>query len=572
MEEINFAYELNKKNAEAGRAILAEFEKTCDDPRKAMEECLLKLMKDNADTEYGKKYHFDQIHSLEDYKACVPVITYDDIASDVERMEKGEQNILTVYPYHHFNETSGTVGKRKAVPLTSEQEKVFMKYGNQIYAGVLDKDLGEEWKKGKSYCTSQGNHITLESGMTLGCASSIMADICKGGKEPYSSMFKGMFTSPPEAMKPSIGTDSTYMHVRFAMMEKNLTGITTGFISTICSHMSYLRDNYQLIINDIENGTIDPSIEIPEEDRESLLKKLSPMPERASELREIFKDGADFPFIKKVWPKLEYLTGAGGDGFTVYDKMFNREFSAGAVKRLFMGITASEGIYSVPIAVSDHRSAIIPDAGVIEFLPVEAGDDFSKICQIDELEVGKIYELIITNFCGFYRYRMSDAVKVMDFWHKTPLVQFMYRVNKTINLACEKTTEEALRVAAEGIAERLGFELFDYEVYPDTESFPPKYVFLIETDDDVKLRVSKEELDKVACEEICKANGEFEECYGCGELLGPDCFFEEAQTQLLYQDKQVFKGANRSQIKPVHVIANKEQHDFFMAMRNLWED
>ena len=62
---------------------------------------------------------------------------------------------------------------------------------------------------------------------------------------------------------------------------------------------------------------------------------------------------------------------------------------------------------------------------------------------------------------------MSDAVKVTGFYNQTPKVHFMYRLNRTINLVAEKTTEKALQVAVERTAEELGIDLADFSVYPD---------------------------------------------------------------------------------------------------------
>jgi len=570
MNKESMVYKMNYQGAQAGKQVYANLAKICEDPRAAQEALLQKILKDNANTEYGRKYHFDQIKNLEEYRKALPVITYDDIDEQVDRMKDGEKNVLTAYQFSHMNETSGTVGKKKLVPLTEEQKEVYMKYSNQISLGIIADALGEDWMYGRSFCTSQGTHTTASSGITIGCASSIMADACKGDLEPYSTMLKSMYTSPAEAMSPAPGTETSYIHTRFAMMDRDVTGITSGFISTLSSHFSYIYNHYQTIIDDIETGTIDASVQMPDEMRASLLKKLKPMPERAKELREIFKDGPDFPFAPAVWPHMVYYSCAGGDGFAVYDDNFEKQYMGGKVHRLFSGITASEGLWSVPVAMDNLSSVVVPDSAVLEFQPVENGSDFSDIKAIDELEVGKIYEFVITNLCGFYRYRMSDAVKVVGFWHNTPLVQFMYRVNKTINLACEKTTEFALRVTVENAAKRLGFNLIDYEVYPDTSAMPPRYQFLIEADDDLPSRVSKEELDRVIHEELCKANGEFEECYQANEIQAPDCYFEQAQTQLLYADKMVWQGASPSQLKPVHVISTEEQRKFFFGMRNLW--
>lgn len=86
----------------------------------------------------------------------------------------------------------------------------------------------------------------------------------------------------------------------------------------------YIADNYKMLIDDIESGTISADVDLPDETRESLLKKIKPLPERGQELREIFKDGSDFKCVKKVWPKLIYMLGIGGDGFQIYDRMIKK--------------------------------------------------------------------------------------------------------------------------------------------------------------------------------------------------------------------------------------------------------
>ena len=46
---------------------------------------------------------------------------------------------------------------------------------------------------------------------------------------------------------------------------------------------------------------------------------------------------------------------------------------------------------------------------------------------IDEVEVGKRYEVVLTTESGFYRYRVGDVVEVVDFHHNCPVVQVKYR-------------------------------------------------------------------------------------------------------------------------------------------------
>ncbi len=569
---MNPTYLANEQNSALGLKAWEAF--LDDETKKPMEyttELLMKILEDNKDTEYGRKYGFADIHSVEEYQKRVPVVTYDDLAPYIERMAKGEKNILTAYPFGHFNETSGTVGVPKLIPMSDAQSEVFGKYNNLIMYGIMRKELDPDWMNGRGFCTSSGTCHTLESGLTVGEASAKMADYIKGGKDALDKMVRTLYTSPVEGLNPVPGSDTKYIHTRFALMDREVRGMVTGFYSVLVLFLRYIADNYELLIDDIEKGTISPEIELPDEVRESLLKKIEPMPERAAELREIFKNGSDFPFVRKIWPNFQYFTGAGGDGFEIYDKMLKEHFTGGGVKNVYSGVTASEGLWSVPSGVDNFDSILAPQAAFIEFLPVEAGSDFSQCVALDKVEVGKTYELIVTNLSGFYRYRMSDAVQVTGFVNKTPTVQFMYRVNRTINLAEEKTTEKALQVAMEATAEEMGYVLADFSVYPNTDITPNRYDFLIEPMNEIT-KFDMKALKECVFKNLCKANPVYYDCYADNWLGMPEVYFLQPETSLLYRDMMVFRGSSLNQLKPVRVIMNERQRKFFFGLRQEVED
>ena len=62
----------------------------------------LKLLKtiidDNKNTEYGKKYNFSEIKTIDEYRKRVPLNNYDDYVEYIKKMYDGEKNILTSYP------------------------------------------------------------------------------------------------------------------------------------------------------------------------------------------------------------------------------------------------------------------------------------------------------------------------------------------------------------------------------------------------------------------------------------------------------------------------------------------
>ena len=94
-------------------------------------------------------------------------------------------------------------------------------------------------------------------------------------------------------------------------------------------------------------------------------------------------------------------------------------------------------------------------------------EDMSKCLTLDQLEVGGKYEIIITSICGFCRYRMKDAIELTGFYHKNPTIRFLYRVDQTVNITGEKTTETALRYAVSNASKELGIDMIDYCMYPE---------------------------------------------------------------------------------------------------------
>ena len=63
----------------------------------------MRLLRENANTEYGRKYDFASIRSIAEYKAKVPMSSYDDCAPYMERMlHNREENLLTAAPTVHY--------------------------------------------------------------------------------------------------------------------------------------------------------------------------------------------------------------------------------------------------------------------------------------------------------------------------------------------------------------------------------------------------------------------------------------------------------------------------------------
>ena len=114
-QEKQMTLQANLQNARDGVKAFEEALEETTHPMEVQSDVLFTILNDNKDTEYGKKYGFADIHSIEEYQERVPVSPWSHFDPYVDRMLLGEQNILTVYPFDHFTTTSGTSGKPKHI-------------------------------------------------------------------------------------------------------------------------------------------------------------------------------------------------------------------------------------------------------------------------------------------------------------------------------------------------------------------------------------------------------------------------------------------------------------------------
>ena len=167
----------------------------------------------------------------------------------------------------------------------------------------------------------------------------------------------------------------------------------------------------------------------------------------------------------------------------------------------------------------------------------------------------------------FYRYKIKDVVRVTGMHNTLPEITFKYRLNQTVNLTGEKTTEEALRESVKQCEEKYGFDCVDFTVFADTEAVPMNYNFLIEPDniDDIDVEALRADLEK----NLGKANPSF------GSKIENNTFGEtkleilQKETFMLYRDHMAMKGVSVVQLKPPRIIVNEVQRKFFYALREL---
>jgi phenylacetate-coenzyme A ligase PaaK-like adenylate-forming protein len=123
---------------------------------------------------------------------------------------------------------------------------------------------------------------------------------------------------------------------------------------------------------------------------------------------------------------------------------------------------------------------IFPDCGFYEFIPVDGSSD--RPLFMHELEEGKLYEIVVTNMSGLYRYKIRDIIRVTRFEGETPYIEFVYRADQITNLCGIHLNGEHLKAAVEKTGKELGIRITDYSIYADSDARPPRLELFFEAE------------------------------------------------------------------------------------------
>ncbi len=522
---------------------------------------LLKLMKDNASTEYGRKIGFDKVKSIEDYQKIVPMSRYLDYEDYIMRMANGgEKGLITNRYIRRFTESSGSTGRSKLIPLSGLSEWTIMCFSFSCPVGCAVKHYarkGRPLPPQKGLLTAEITYRKLPCGATASCLSSIPMLNMKPIVKFYT-------TSPTEVMfpDPEADMDMHYMKLRWALMDKDISYLGTIFITTLESMLFYLEENWEMICDDIEKGTINESVRVPAETREKLLKKLKPNPKRAEELRREFKKGFDYsPIVPRIWKKCGWMYGMGTGALEHYQKKLRR-YIGEDMPIHYVGYVATEALMAVPIELNSYEYVLLPHNGFFEFLPLDA-DENTKPLTISELEVGKEYEVVLTNLSGFYRYRIEDVVKVTGYYNELPKVTFCYRLNQIANISGEKINQLAFDEIVGNFSEEVDEMFVGYSIYPDRTTSPGHYVLLIEGTKE-HTKADEEKYAELFQKALCAGNVSVGPLIKSGALGNCEVKFLRHGAYDEYRQMLKDNGANLNQIKPIKVIS-EQRKDFFFS-------
>ena len=545
-----------------GKKALKRIDANCMNAQKTNTDLLLRLMRDNKDTEYGKLHRFGEIGSVEDFRKNVPFSDYDTYAPYIERMvRKGEKNLITAYDVIQYAETSGTVGVQKKIPVTKESMACYS--DNTITRVCALAQEYYEKKTGKGVPVGMGLN-TLETESTLMDDGTPRGSISGSAARTYKKLFPFYLTSPLPVLFPNGGMNMQYMKARFALEDKGMIFMFSTFMTTLVDVMNYMKNNWEMIVEDIENGTVNEKVCETAEAREALKPYLKKMPERAKELRKIFEEGFDTPIIPKLWPKMSWVCAIGTGGFASYTEKM-RQYLGEEIPIDYSIYGASEGMFAAARHINDPQFVLLTDSCFYEFIPADEPWDGESTLTLDQLKPGREYEIVITNQCGFYRYRIQDVIRVLGYYHSCPLITFAYRKSQVVNLAAEKTTEEHLNESVKRLGKAFGCTFPDFSIFVDTKAEPSRYVMLVEPDRPLPVEKGKEYSEKFE-EILCDVNPEYAVCRYDRSIGDPLVLLQQQQTHAFWRELKMHKGTSSNQVKPVRVLDVLPKQKFFFGL------
>lgn len=543
--------EINREMSATG-----EFEALCQDAVAIQEKFLLERLSENKDTEYGKLFGFEDIHSVEEYQKELPITFHYDYEAAIDRQVDGEEGLLTADKPVFYCISSGSTDSPKYVPIVEKDIQRQYFYWHDLIRETIRRqipDATDEELFGRIFETGEFRRNFMSDGTMSGVRASALHRYLESKGEFDSNCY----TAPLEVMFPDQMEDMLYVKLRFALACRDVTAIHGVFVNRMVGMFRYLVDNWDAFLSDIETGEVSDCFPVSHEWRRYLEEKLPADPERAAELRKFPKESLSKGLVRKIWPKIRYGQLIGGSMFAAYMDMLWTYVEDLPIH--FFTYAASEGCFGIArnMGEEDAYYVLLPDTCFYEFLS-ETGDG-ERIYTIRDVEVGSKYEILITTLSGMYRYAIGDVVEVVGFEGQAPVVRVCYRKSQVINIADEKMNVRQLENAMRKFQRRAECSAEGYCVDGDYTKKLPRYILYLELADGKLPEDAAEILDECL----------MESCSGYKrdrELAELDKVFIQPVPKGAFKAYGRFVaklGRRKEQDKPLRILITEEQKAFF---------
>jgi len=381
-------------------------------PHEVQEELFKKLVLTARNTEFGNRYDFSSIHSYETFRERIPIHAYEETFPYIDRLMKGEQNILWPSEIKWFSKSSGTTNARsKFIPVSQEAlDDCHFKGGKDLLSIYVNNYPDTKLFDGKGLAVG-GSHQINELDPS---ASSYYGDV--------SAVI--MQNLPPWAQ-----------FIRTPSLETALMG------------------NWEEKIEKLARETIKENV-----------TNIAGVPTWTVLLIQRVTDMAGKKNILEVWPNLEAFFH-GAVAFAPYRSLFKSIIPSDRM-RYWETYNASEGFFGIQDQTNSEELLLMLDYGIYyEFIPMDELDkEFPRAIPLSEVQLETNYAMVISTNSGLWRYNIGDTVK---FTSKYPYrIKISGRTKHFMNAFGEEIIVENAEAAVTRACEITGAVIDNFTAAP----------------------------------------------------------------------------------------------------------
>lgn len=449
---------------------LPRFERALHNPQKAQQELLLAQLRREADTAYGRDHHFRDIRTLADFRRQIPIQDYSALEPYIERVKQGETEAL----FHRqrvrmFALTSGTTSARKFIPVTDRvldnYRRIWTAWGVLAYASRRAL-----FRHARLTFVSDWDEFRTSAGIPCGSISGFTSQL-------QSWVVRRGYILPTESAKIQETQAKYYLAWRLGVQRNVGTWISPN-PSTLIHLGRFGTEAADTLLRDLHDGTLTDRYQWPTALRGAIASRLAPQPARARELAAILEQTGQLR-PRDVWPELKMIGCWTGGSVQAYLRSFPDLFGDIAIRDL--GLIASEGRMTFPVADNTPAGVLEIVSGFYEFVPVEEIDSPQPtVLEAHELIEGRDYFILLTNASGLYRYNIRDVVRCTGWMHKTPLLEFLNKGSGISNITGEKLTEHQVAACMNQALSEVSLTVGTWSLAPCWHDRLPYYGLFVE--------------------------------------------------------------------------------------------
>lgn len=359
--------------------------------------------------EYLTRHGIHTKSTYRDFSLQVPIVDYDALSPEIERVRRGERGILWHKPTRWYAKSSGTTTDRsKFIPITEDSlQRCHLKAGKDLIAIFCANHPESKALTGKSLTLGGSHAIDREGSSALsGDLSAILIE----------------------------NTPSWFRNRRLPSLKTALTADFEQKLELICA---------ETITENITNFAGVPSWNLV------LMNKILDYTGKSN--------------IHEVWPEMSLFVH-GGVAFGPYREQYERIFPSSTMHYLET-YNASEGFFALQDDPRDSSMLLMVDYGIFyEFMPVKQINNPRQTVPLEGVELGVNYAMIISTNGGLWRYMIGDTVEFTSL--NPPKIKITGRTRQFINAFGEEiivdNAEQALSVACRA----TGAQIREYTAAP----------------------------------------------------------------------------------------------------------